>query len=578
MVNESVIPDYSLTIYMGIQADSGPDDFQLLEDVNDLYMYFNTYNRSDSYNMAEFCLLHGYRVLAHKVNVITGPASCRKFIVGDQSFFFSPRQGVDYSEAPPSPFNPYSNPEKAVYSQIVTFHDTELPATGNLISENFVIIVPKQGFDVNRNPVTVNVPFSNCGYTREQLAREYAIDAYTGTFLDREYGLNTSNFRETVLTFFERQCNLTVTPIENDENRYLIVSQTDISDLIILSPKVNSYPELEAIIESQPSDIGVNDNYCRLYNSYQVCSLYTKVNSCIDDTKVDIVRSDEYYYVNVYKYDSDNIPVITESFQYSIYPDNINYISNLSFDSELVEIDVFDEDADLSGLYQLKGQEGFREDLDFYNSILESTTEEGVDVCIDNSPSNLSLDYRQAYISNLRSLYPNSLILTDSSSPDSEQIVNIGPDVTWLDTGYTMKGLTYLLYLLPQYDAGSDTYALRVEKSDDVFDNTIEERDYEVTLIGVRSRLNSVFPIKSLLSVLAIENYIVNRGGSIRSVGDFERLTSEAVNTINNYLGTNTTIEISNLLVQDNKLSANLVFRTDTYMVYTFKITATLLW
>lgn len=581
LVYEEGAPDYSLTLYMGIKSDTGTEEPQLLESVNDLYRYYNTYNVTPSYSMAEFCLLRGYRVQAQRVNTITGVASCRKFISNSGvSAYFAPRQGKDYGEDSRH-FSPYISPEYAVYSQILTFHEPDIIDDNSIIDEDFLMLVPRQVFQANQafEEVSVISALANWNWNpdsegqttdHKDLNSSYTVDSFTTVYLNQNE-LRYGNFKDTILQFLESNCNMEIEQIEGTDS-YLVISTTNISDFTIRSPYIAG--QTEELVTVQSSDIGLNDNYCYLYDDYKVATIYSKVPSSIDDTTVDITSSDGYYYVNVYKYLSDGSPALSENFQYSTDPTSARYITNLSVDSNLVEIEIHNSGKDVTGTYNLIGQEELSQDTDFIDSLSGEIggSDLFIDICVDNNDE----ERREDYLTKLREVFPTSLILTDYSIDDMTQIVQVGPEVTWLNTGETMRGYTFLLDILPEDSMARETSALKVETSDDSYQNTVTDTDYGVELIGVTTQLNSVFPIKSLLSVLAMENYILS--SSITSESEFRELVSTAQITVNDYLLTNTQLEVRYVNVSGRRLTAGLNARVDTFIVYNFKITATLLW
>ena len=591
LVSEVAPLGYSLTLYMGIQSDSGPSEVQLLTSPNDLYRYFNTYTESPSYRMAEFCLLRGYQVYAQRVTQVTGPSSSRKFIdENGVEYFYSPRVGKDYSAELKSPFLPYANSEDAVYSQILTF----IPSTSTLeVHDRFLLVVPKTIYGAGTHEIH-NVPLMGKTWSLSADSEDYILRYYN---VDVNIGLQMTdktffgyNFKDVVLAFLERNCNMTIEALdegceviekedgtkEYQGERFLILSSSDISDFYI---KNGTLSDGTPLLEIQSSDIGRNDNYCHDLDEYKVCTIYSKFPTSLDDTEVTIDLADGYYYVNIYRYDKDRVPIMSEVFQYTQKDNNI---LNLSLDSQLVDIEVYDESADLSGTYLLQGQEAFYNDEDFLNSIQDSepgSTELQVDLVIDNNEVD-DTDGREVYLRNTRTLFPNSIIISDFDSPfeDSSLYVQVGPSVTWLDSGYTMKGISFLLDLLPSEDKGAEVYRVRLEDSQGaVYQNQIEERDYGVTLIGTRTKISNILPLKSVISVIAMENYILNRS-KVRSVEQFQELVLEARTRVNNYLSTNTQVLIRGLQQFDRELKADLIFRVDTYIIYNFRITATLLW
>ena len=577
LVYEDAEPEYTLTLYMGVRSDSGPEEPVLLENLNDLHRYFNTYDLTPSYSMAEFCLSRGYKVLLHRVNTITGVSSCRKFIDDSgESFYYSPRQGKDYSYSDRT-FHPYMSPEYAVYSQIITFHEPEVIDSRATIDEDFVLLVPRQVYQLDQGfeEVTVVSALANWSWNPEnsdykELGDEYVVDPFTIRYLGQGE-LVYGNFKDTVLTFLEN-CNMSIEQIGGTDS-YLISSSSNIQSFNIVSPYISGGEEV--LLTSELSEIGLNDNYCYYFDDYKVATIYSKIPSAIDDTVVEITSSDGYYYVNTYRYSSDGAPLIAESFQYSTDPESSDYISNLSGDSVLVDIEVHDDTKDISGTYNLMGQERLDQDSDFLDSVKGGIEENDnyVDVCIDNDDQD---DGREEYLDRLRVMFATSLIFTDYQISDMSRIVQIGPDVKWLDTGEVMKGFTYLLDLLPLDVMARTSSGIRVEESEDTYENQITSNDYGIQLIGVKARMSGVLPIKSLLSVFAMENLILSSG--VTSEEGFRSLVSESQRVVNNYLSTNTKLVINYIDLQGRRLTASLNAEVDTFIVYSFKITATLLW
>ena len=594
-MKEPVTYGYRLTIFMEIQCESGPENkTQLLEDVNDLYKYFNTFSPTESWRMAEFCLLRGYRVLAHQVNTVTGPSSSRKFNVGDGKYlFFSPRQEIDYSEPFGTPFYPILDSDKAVYAQILTFPDIGAPAN-DYVSDDFMLIVPKY-FINSSNQVSPQCCIYACqGWepVDDKFAYELGAYDYNATYSvirwteEQNRPLQYRDFKNEILNFLQNKCNITVTEIEGSINSYLVESTIDISDFRILNPYTLS-TEGE-ILTCQPSDLGKNDNYCRYYDNYKIATVYSKVNSSIEDLEVTISNSDGYYYVDVTKFDSSHTPIDVEFFQYSNNPDNPNYITNLSYDSEYVDIDVHNRNEDISGEYILEGKECFKDDTYFIASMKsyeqEISSDIAVDICVDNCPASTSPVNRVNYIDFLKRCFGNSLIFTDETVENMEKVVQISPRVLWRDTGYKMRGFSYLLYLLPDFQNSREEELIKTiyedengeEITTDNSDNVIEERDYGLVLMGVKSRLETVFPVKSLLSVVAIENQIQNY--SYVGETDFVNRINSITQAVNDYMNTSTQVSVNECTVSGRSLYASLSIRVDKNIIYEYKVTATLLW
>lgn len=570
---------YRITIYMGIEADSGPDDgMVLMSSVNDLYTYFNSYTTSDSYRMAEFCLLCGFNVVGQRVNTVTGPSSARKFIMNGQSFFFCPRQGVDYTEDFINPFNPVLNEEDALYSLVLSFDETV--SDNAFVNNNFMLIAPRLVYDQYGNTsaesVTVMV-LAGCGVIDDEIYNRFTLNELVSVYrLTSE--LTYAQFKQQVLAFLQERCNFTIEEVEGTTSSYLLISQTNISEVVAENCFLMSDVDEETLLANfSQSEIGLNDNYCRLYDSYKVATVYSKYPTCIDDIEVEIVLSDGYYYVYVSKFDSEGTVILSENFQY--LQRNIEYLSN---DSEFVEIEVHDSSADLSGTYTLKGQERIDELRDFSDSIDEVNGQSAfiVDIAVDNN-DDTSLARRQQYISDLKVYFPNSLIFTDLGGlEDLEQVVQVGPDVTWMETGETMRGFSYLLYLLPSYHQAQDEDLITLSPSDDFSEddcqNLIKETDYGVVILSAKTQLKTVFPLKSLLSVICMENIITQDSFTTESA--FNSLVQSAMSTVNSYLGTSSVVEVKSYKNTRGRVTAQLTVSVDKYIISSFRVEATVTW
>ena len=195
-----------------------------------------------------------------------------------------------------------------------------------------------------------------------------------------------------------------------------------------------------------------------------------------------------------------------------------------------------------------------------------------VDICVDNCGTSVE------YVNSLRKNFSTSLVFTGCAGvkENMERIVQIGPSIQWLDTGYEMDGYSFLLDILPEYDALREDERVKVMEDGLTYQNTIVERDYGAVLIGVKSQISSVFPIKSLLSIFMTENLILSR--TYRNEEDFTLYTQQSLITINEYLGTNTTIEILSCSVSGRSLTAHLRISADRYIISDYKVTATLYW
>lgn len=595
LMKEPVNYEYRFTVFMEIQSESGPvDKTQLLENVDDLYHYFNTFSPTESWRMAEFCLLRGYRVLAHQVNTVIGPASSRKFNDGEGgSLFFSPRQDVDYSEPFHTPFLPVLDSEKAVYSQIISFPDVGA-SSNNYVSDDFLMVVPK--YYVNSS----NIASPECciyacqGWEDVDEKLPYGLGLYS---FDKNYSilrwregqdnpLSYGDFQTEILNFLQDKCNMSVTPIEGTLNSYLIESTIDIADFRVENPYLMG--GTEPIITCQASELGKNDNYCRYYDYTKIVTVYSKMNSAVDDIEVVISNADGYYYVDVTKFDSEHTPIDVESFQYSDNPDSPDYLNNLSYDSSLVDIEIHNPNDNIAGTYVLEGKECFTNNEYFIESMNsyeeELSSDFPVDICIDNCPASRTPTERNDYINFLKRCFSNSIIFTDFTPDDTTRVTQISPRVKWRDTGLEMRGFSYLLYLLPDFQNSREEELIKTVYTDedgaeitlDDAVNIIEERDYGLVLMAVKSKLETIFPIKSLLSVVGIENQIQNY--TYTGENDFRNRIRQITEAVNKYMSTSTQVTVDECTVSGRSLNAVLSIRVDKTLIYEYKVTATLLW
>lgn len=579
LYKENVTYGYRPTIFIGIESESGPskDSFKLLNNLNDLYKYFNSFERSESYLMAEFCLLKGFKVLAQRVSNVTGPSSCRKFELDkNKSVFFSPSKGEDYSLPSPSPFSPRIQSSQALYSYILSFPN--ISEYEQEINPKFMISIPKFSFTSDGELISQPIVLFGKDWNDKEL---YNIEYDITRSMFLKDSIKGEEFKNKVLTFLTNNCNFEVTPIEGTET-YFILSRTDISGIKVQ----DCVPEVEgatSIIHFEPSQRGVEENWCREYDSYKTITFYSKVDSSIDDLTIKVSKPSDIYYVDIYKFNSEGTTIFSEYFE-------LKDLDELNGLSDLVEVEIHDSSKDLTGTYNLKGRTTIIERNDFTKSIdflREASGDYSVDICVDYNYESLQNVERESYLRALRAVFPNSIILTDSFSLSSEDmVVQINPNVVYSEITsfgtkeYKLKGLSYLLYLLPTYSAGRDDSLLRIEdNSIKNSKNTIIESDYGVSLIGVETKLDSSFPIKSLLSIICAENLIKSLDFSkIGTLNQSVSSVSDEMSKVNEYLGTNTQVSVVDFYRYGNKVQISLNFKADKFIIKDYQVIAQVIW
>lgn len=579
LYKENLSYGYRPTVFIGIESESGPskDSFKTLNSLNDLYKYFNTFERTESYLMAEFCLLKGFRVLAQRVSNITGPSSCRKFDLGNNKFvYFSPSKDEDYSTPPRTPFIPRVNSDQALYSYILSFPN--ISKYEQEVNPKFMISVPKFSYTMENELVSQPIAIFGKGWTDEELQ---TVDYDSTRSIMLKDSISCSNFKDRVLSFLVNNCNFEVSKIEGTET-YFILSRTDISGIKYqdCNPEVE---DSESIIEFEPSQRGMEENWCREYDSYKVITFYSKVDSSIDDIVVKVSKPSSAFYVDIYKFNNEGTTIFSEFFE-------VTDLDELNGLSDLIEVEIHDASKDLTGTYTLKGRTTIIDESDYNNSLTyleEPSDDYTVDMCIDYNYETLSASEREAYIKVLQSAFPTSLVLTDSYTfPSEEKIVQINPNVIYSEQTsfgtkeYKLKGLSYLLYLLPTYSAGRDSDLLRVaDNSVSSSQNLIVEGDYGVSLICVTSRLESLFPIKSLLSIICSENLIKSLDFSkVENSEQASSLILEEVAKVNEYLGTSTVVSVEYYQKYKDKVQLDLNFKADKYIIKDFQVIAQITW
>ena len=570
---------YRPTVYMGIDCDSGPSEPTLLEDVTDLYINFNSFSKSNSYIMAEFCLLKGYKVLGQRVNTLTQPSSSRKFVVDGRVHFASPNIFEDYSELPGSEIYDFLDKNSSSYSVVMTFDDS---LSSEIVRDDFIVSVPKFTMDsssseYNTSSIILAGPYwSDKDKELDQKIQfnpnRSRILGYSSSL--KPNTLTVSKFKEILEEFFVQWCNLKVERIGNTSS-YYIESYTNLNNIEFIDCTTYSGEEF---VSSESSKIGYENNLCRLYNNNKVCTVYSKHYNSLDDITVDISTSSEMYNVFVTRVNSEGVPIYSESFFYSTDPNSDNYISKLSFDSELINFEIHDGTKSFDGEYKLKGGLRISEVSDF-NKMVQGEiveTDYPIDFCVDN---NESAD-RQGYLNWLIKCFPRSLVFTDFVTSIQDRVVQISPKIEFYDTesSYVMKGFAYLLYLLPE-DRGSGYRNIKV--IDDGTDlnsaqNYIEEGDYGIQLVGVKSRVSSILPIKSSIFITCLNNLIVSEQYS--TLNDFYVHVSNSVSALNSYLETGYEVYVNSASINGRSLSADLTVKVETQIFGNYQVIANVSW
>ena len=360
------------------------------------------------------------------------------------------------------------------------------------------------------------------------------------------------------------------------------MSRTDISGIKVQDcvPEVEG---AESIISFEPSQRGLEENWCREYDKYKTVTFYSKVDSSINDLTVKVSKPSDTYYVDIYKFNSEGTSIFSEYFE-------LKDLDELNGLSDLVEVEIHDNSKDLTGTYNLKGRTTVIERNDYNKSIdflKEVSGDYSADICIDYNYADLQSVERDNYLRALQAVFPNSLILTDSLSlPSEEMIVQINPDVIYSEVTafgtreYKLKGLSYLLYLLPNYSAGRDDSLLRIEdNSVKNSKNMIVEGDYGVSLIGVETKLDSSFPIKSLLSIVCAENLIKNLDFSkLDSLNQSYSAVNEEMSRVNEYLGTTTQVSVIDYYKYNDKVQLSLSFKADKFIIKDYQVISQIIW
>jgi len=590
---EALPYEYRLTVYIGLEVDSGPSYQVLLTSVQDLYVIFNTYEISESYRMAEFCLNNGFNVLAQRINEISGKSSCRKFIPdnsGGRSLFFSPREEVDYSEPKEvltgAGYDSSQGEINPLYSEIIRFRKIE--NSDNIeINDNFVLIVPKLTITAppDENQVFLKYGFLGKNVSLDQFDLDYVVKLNVNNELEvvdpldpfQAYSLTYKDLESKVVDFLHNICGFNIELREDNQYVY-VYSNSMIQDFDYRNFTISNVNY--QLLTITPSNIGERDNNCYAWNDYKVCTIYSKYEDSLDDISVNITKSDGYYYVTVYKKNSSGAVIFTENFNYSVDPKLPDFLNNLSRDSEVVDIEIYNEEADLSGVYELLGRTNLKLETDYIDSVKQAESEDektyNADICLD-----LSVDYQQEYIECLLKLFPNSLIFT-SANISEDKVVSVNPNIIWNDTKYELRGFSYLLYMLKENSNISDISLIRLANSyTDYSDYTsfmIQENDYEVMLMGVYSQVvnkGNNLPIRTVVSVLAIENYILTSQHT--SVEEFRESVTLAERYVNSYMRTNTQVQIVDMSIFGSRLTATLNFYVNNIIVSSYRIVATIL-
>lgn len=566
LVKSTSSEGYKFTVYIGIQCDQGPEEPVLLHSVSELYRDFNSFTGSESYRTAEFCLKHGYNVLASRVNTITGKASCRKFIVDKETLYFSP----------PSETDTYLT--RANFSYDIPFEDQyfsanlEFEKAEGIVDSNFLLLVPKALSVPGEGSRFVYYCLAGNGWDLQSLDATFSLLGGKYKILTEDEMVYTSDkFKSKVISFLLDTCNFTVEEVQEDT--YHLLSETPIMAFDIRNATVSD-EDSTLILSSQVTETGRHLHYCSVYDDYKVCSIYSKYPSSVDDLTVYITHSASMYDVLIYKIDASGNTIASESFQYSDDMTRQDSLSRLTYDSELVTIDIHNTEADYSGTYKLLGQNVYSSEEDFINSLPSDSSNEcyEADICLDTDTS-----YQLEYITRLRKSFPNALIFTDYQL-EAVKVVSVLPSVTWYNTGYTLRGYSYLLYLLPLNFEGSDSKVVRLEDLNDSnipdYVSVLEELDYETNLQSVSvpiQVLSNRLPIKSVLGVVAVQNLIVNN--QYTSTSEFNQMVSKFMSEVNSAMSYNMQVKVSSSSITGHTLSATLEFYVGTYIISSYRVT-----
>ena len=606
---------YKMTIMMGISADTQPADGEivLLESLDDLYKYFNSFDKSESYKTAEACLLKGFKIVAYGTSALEGPATCAKYATSSGYEFRYPSVNLtfDYGDV-----QFYS--ESSTFSYILTFKLDSSYNNYRINDDNLMIVSRMQkyigeistseevyqyaliglnyadlhltGYDGDDSSTRVLTATSS---NTVQTATTYAPSLLAPSTQVEGYNISVSNngfissigcqptykqYKQFVLEFLSEFCGFTVNQI-GDTNSYYIQCPTDTPQMVSYGATVAIDGEEVSVLSIEPIWCGKDNVYC--YGKTPICLLKTKTDSSIQDTSVEITKSFDQYYVNVYKTTKQGVPVISESFRYDVDP-TLRNITNLTTDSELVDFvadDLYDSHnsiLDFSGTYDLRGR--YREDLVDDTLPLDTGadfTELAVDIVFDSSRNaTLSVDYFKKLLES----FPTSLILTDSGygvGVDNTLVIN--PDIIWVNKdSQKFKGATLLLDLLPIQDSGAFTDQIQLQKTSTTVGTLITKSEYGVRLLSNVTWKSRTFPVKSLLSLYAIENQI--KTNTYMSETDFRTKFNNIISTINKYYETDTQASITFLNKSGSRLSVEMVVRIDTYVISSFKINVTVLY
>lgn len=572
IVRDTSSVGYSLTLYMGIQCESGPTYPVLLTSLQDLYTYFNSFERTESFVTAELCLKWGYKVLAHRVSYVTGPSSSRKFLIDGKSKFYSPRYNKDYSQDVGVNISSTIGYEDQVFSEIFEFSDPS-EFKGASVNSKFLLIVPRIVHVEKEGSRIFNAALAGSGWDETTVLSTFNVEpSMLRVMTPEEMQYSREGFIQSVLDFCEGVCNLSIEPIGGTDRAFFLESTTAMQSFDVRDATVSLDSPIK-ILDNYVSDVGKQDNYCYAYDNYKVATVYSKFPDALTDLQVEISSSYGNYYVIVYKMNSDQAVVYSESFQYSNNPSNPNYITRLNQDSRLVNITIYDDTQDLSGTYNLTARTYLNQKEDYDNSlsVLSDAESYQADVCLDMSGS-------PSYINVLRERFPNAVIMT-GSFVEGVKIVNVHPKVVWSEYKRTLPGFTYLLYILPYNSEGSDYSVIKLEGVEEqvpTFVSTITQEDYDVTLMGVDSpiqELDNRLPVKSVLAVVAIQDLIVNT--QFNSEEDFLSKVSQFSFEVQRYLNCEVYTNVDNLTISNTKLSATLTFHVDSVLISSYRITAT---
>jgi len=571
---------YRFTVFGGLHADSGPTTLEELNSVTDLYHKFNTFNPHSSYKMIERILNMGYRVQALRTELSNNRISCRRFDSAGSIIYSHPEFNRDYSKTTETDLN------SGVYSQSLTFGDT--PLGDFLFTYNNYKNLPNETYIVvehGERLITLCFGRDEVGVSEsnimiyDNLSAEESPDIYlsnlTFAHLRENYEDLYGNLRLSILEeFFTFYCGFKVTKV--DQKNWIISSSTRFTPITTCT-----IPD----ITFRESETGNYDKLCELYEGKQVLTFYSKYDKNVEDTIVTITKSIDAFIVTAQQFNVKGSIIYQEIYKVSTIRGSHDFIETINDKSDLIYVEYhLDDSSDISGTYNLKRTSPIsHQDLNFLNSLVTNDVSGFPDIVIDNYPG-FTRDERQSYLQSLRSRFNNTVILTDYlvnlKDMTRDRICCVQPDITWFDTNDSLRGYSYLLYLLPKSGEGGDTgLFFHNEANNEASEiNFILREDYKYLLSKSLVKLNNVLQVKNVITLFAIQNEFARQLSAKRlaDISDLDNMLASVVSLISSYTESKINVSILSSSITGRNVKVDIQAKINTEIIDRYSLSITL--